>query len=208
MASLMKNIGEYLPEHELPNFEDWYLLVYPKHCEKVQAKKEWEKLTDLEKHQATIDPPIRLENHAQWKDKQMIPSPRRYLLRKLWTDEIVKARTRADAQKERESEDKTPLGRLWTLLEQTYGQALLNKHGENIPALWRIKLEGITKSEVAGIINYLMYDKERGVPDLPKINRIRNIGRDYSTYNQLQIANPTKPETAQQAINEMYKLLK
>jgi len=201
----MEQLNQLLPNNQDPlTFEDWYKTIYPKHVEKLQAEKEWNKLTDKEKHLATIDPPLRLANHAQWKDKQMIPSPRRYLLRKLWTDEIIKKRTKE--QEQEQNEDGTIHSRLWTMLVQMYGNRFTASYGLTMPKAWVYGLNDLTQIEVSKILRYLATDTSEFIPDLPKINRIRNIGREFWEPEQKLIGNPTKEETIAKHKQDMEKI--
>lgn len=208
----MKQLNRLIPETGKPiTFEEFYS-AYPKKTEKVKAEMEWNKLSDIEKHSAFIDIPNRLEHHSQWQTKSFIPSPRRFLLRKLWTDEIVKDKTRAEKQQDKEQGDLTPLSRFWNLLDQMYGEKLLRAHGEVMPRLWRIKLKDITHKQITHIINYLEvdYSKYDGVPDLPKITMIKSIGdRSWETEKPLlALDNPSKDSTVRIALEEMKEILR
>ena len=181
----MEHISNHCPDvDEDLSFESWYS-NYPKKSERKMAETRWNKLTDDEKRRAIIDVPHRLENHAQWHNKNMIPNPARYIFQSMWNDDIVTARTIEDDQKE--SFDGTPLSRLWMMLRQIYGeQRWTRQYGINPPKIWAKKLEDLTLPEIAKIVNQLESNPEGFIPgqlpDLPHIMRIRRTGKPFSTF--------------------------
>jgi len=202
----MKQINSLLPADTEPlTFDDWYVKVYPKHVEKVQAEKEWGKLSDKDKHLATIDPPERLKHHAQWKDKQMIPSPRRYLLRKLWTDEIIGERTKEDEQQE--NDDGTIHSRFWTLLKQVDSR-IEQRYGKTMPYAWKTSLKGLTGQQIARSMKYLIFDNDPSVPTLRKINQVLSIGRNFDTPKLKLLGNETKESTLEKHKSDMEDIRK
>lgn len=206
ITKFMNPISNLLPEAKEPTFEDFYG-PYPKKANKVKAEALWNKLSLKEKCLAVIDVHERKGRHAQWKDKQYVPGADVYLRNKKWTDEIITARTRDEALEE--AEDGTPQSRFWTLLIEVYGERFKKEHAETMPWVWRRSLETITGEEIAFILRYLTTDQDRGIPDLPKINRIRAIARSRVTNKPaLQLTNPTKPETVRKSIEEMMRHLK
>ncbi len=176
----MKNVSEHLktliPDGQVVTFGQWYE-SYPKKANRKRAEALWNRLSDEKKEKATIDVPIRHERHSQWKDRNFIPAPDVYLRNEKWNDDIVEART--VEQEQAELDDGSNLSRFWTLFKQTYGnERVKREYGETMPFIWQKALDGLTKREIAKIINYLMNDTERGLPDLTKIKRIRRIGRE------------------------------
>ena len=78
---------------------------WPKKTDKAEAEKLWEKLDDSTRQIIITDVLRRVTSHSQWRDKEWIPSPARYLRRQLWNDEIIEAKT--PEQKQAEAEDGT-----------------------------------------------------------------------------------------------------
>lgn len=162
---------------------DYFYNSYPKKENKKKSKSLWDKLSDKKKMLAIVDVPRRLETHSQWSDKQFIPAPNVYLNGEKWNDEIVVKKTLED--KIDEAGDGTDFDKFWKALIQMYGGKFSNSFGLTMPSLWRIGLKGLTKKEIARIINYLMNDKDERMADLPKIKRIRSIGVFQGTFLEL-----------------------
>ena len=176
ISGLIANQGQEL------TFDHFYD-AYPKKANKKKAEALWNKLADAKKHLAIVDISARKERHHQWKDKNFVPAPDVYLRNEKWTDDIIEQRTK-DAELA-ETEDGSPQARFWNLLKQTYGDKFKRAYGDTMPWVWRRSLDGITPEEIAYILSYLTNDKDIGMPDLPKINRIRAIGkRSWETFQK------------------------
>ena len=200
----MKQLNQLLPTNKELTFLDWYQ-TYPKKVNKAKSEGLWNKLNDLEKHKAVVDIPERLERHTQWHDKQYIPGADVYLRNKKWTDEIITARTKEEEQEQ--NEDGSVQARLWTMLIQMYGDKFKRSYGNTMPKAWIYGLVDLSQKECSKILRALATDPSEFMPDLPKIIKIRNIGKDLKVYQCKQIGNPTKPETVQTEIQKMRGML-
>lgn len=201
----MNRVDEYIdiPGKEIC-FEDWYS-GYPKKANKKKAEALWNKLSQVKRHKAIVDVPERKKRHAQWQDKNFIPAPDVYLRNEKFDDDIIEARSKE--QEQEEVEDGSNLSRFWTLLKQTYGdERVKREYGEAMPFMWRKALEGITNRDIARIINYLMNDKERGLPNLTKVKQIRSIGR-VPEFKSLPVS-VSSEDVALPAFEEIKKILK
>jgi hypothetical protein len=188
-------------------FNEFYA-VYPKKVDKQLAEKRFNALEPGTQRIVIADVLDRKSHHAQWQDKNFVPSPARYLLREMWNDEIIREKSKEEKQLAQEDSQHPVHSRLWTMLQQMYGAQVVNGFGGTIPKAWVYGLPGLTEKECGKILRYLATDTSEFAPNLPKINRIRKIGRDLPVYNQLQIGNPAKTETVNNALSEMRESLK
>ena len=191
------------------SFVTWYA-SYPKKTEKRLAEQRWNKLSDDDKRRAIVDVPVRISEHDQWQNKVMIPNPARYLLNRMWQDDIVKAQTVED--KQQAEEDGSNLGRLWTLLKQLYGyERWVKQYGKAPPFMWGKRLHDITPREVAHIITRLETDSAGYLPgmlpDLVMIVRIRKSCQPPNLYMSLPRPK-TNPVTVASEIEKMRAILK
>mgnify|MGYP001060565732 FL=1 len=181
--------------------------VYPKKVDKGQAEKRFNALTGGQQRIVISDVLDRSNHHAQWRDKNFVPSPARYLLREMWNDEIVRAKSLEQKQVEHEDSKYPVHSRLWTMLQQMYGSQVVNGFGGTIPKAWIYGLQDLTEKECSKILRYLATDSSEYAPNLPKINRIRRIGYE-PVYTQLQIGNAARPDTVARELAAMMQTLK
>lgn len=191
-------------EIAIPTFLDFYM-VYPKKTMKAEAEQKWNLLSDDDKRAAINDTLVRKQIHGPWlTGNEFIPNPARYLFRRLWTDEIIQKTTHEDKQKEAEGLTGNPvLARLWTMLIQIYGMKMIRSYGETMPKAWQYSLKDLSQKEAQKILQYLSKDQDEKMPDLPKINRIRAIGRDAGVYLSLPKASVSDKKTALSFISEI-----
>ena len=182
--------------------------VYPKKTMKSDAEKLFNKIDEQLQKIIITDVIDRTNNHAQWRNKEFIPNPARYLRRCLYNDEIIRPKTKEMAQAENESLRHPVHSRLWTMLIQMYGNKFIASYGETMPKAWLYGLNDLTEKQCSRILRHLSTDSSEFIPDLPKIIRIRNIGKDLRVYTHKQIGNPAKPETVEKALEEMKRTLR
>lgn len=187
------------------NFDSFWV-VFPKKSDKQISEKLFNALSEGLQKTIINDVLDRKAHHDQWKDKQFVPSPARYLRRELYKDDIVQARTKEMDQAE--NEDGSVHARLWTMLIQFYGQKFINSFGEKMPPAWRFGLIDLSQKECSKILRHLSTDNCEFMPDLPKICRIRNIGRQSWRTDQKLIGNPATIETVSEQLNAMKRMLK
>lgn len=185
---------------------DEFWIVYPKKTEKPLAKKRFEQLSESIQRTIINDVIDRTQNHAQWSDRQMIPNPSRYLLREMWKDDIIQAKTKEMEQAELEDSVNPVHSRLWTMLKQMYGERFERSFGATMPKAWIYGLNDLGQNEATRILRYLANDKERYLlPDLPKVKQIRAIGKDLNKPKTLLL--PVKKSdstTAKEAFNNIF----
>ena len=145
--------------------------VWPKKTNKRDAERLFNKLDTATQIRVIQDVIRRVKFHAQWKDKQHIPAPDRYLRAELFEDEIIEEKTAAQDQAERE--DGTIHARFWTMLIQMLGKRFEREYGPVMPVAWRHGLSGLTRDQASKILKILSGDPSPRLPDLPKINSLR-----------------------------------
>ena len=188
-------------------FEEFYK-IYPNKSQRVLAEKRFDEFDEAKQKMIISDVINRTMNHSQWKDKQYIPNPAKYLLRELWNDEIVVYETRE--QKQFKNDTGSPLSRLWIMLEQLYGKSWINKFGETPPKLWNHLMQDLTVVECGKIIKYLATETviyEGSLPNVTKINRIRRIGKVQNTFVSLPKPRPNK-HIVKNELNKMLDMLR
>lgn len=181
---------------------DEFWTVYPKKVDKAVAQKRFEAFPESQQRVIILDVMNRSSNHAQWQNKQFIPSPARYLLREMWNDEIILEVT--NEQRQYENEDGSVLSRFWSLLIQFYGERWIREYGKKPPYAWKNQLNDLTIKEVTKMLRYLAQDDSKYLPDLPKMNMIRRIGRGFSTMPALPMP-PADPKVAEKWLAEIKK---
>lgn len=195
-------------ENAAPTFEDFYS-VYPKKSMKADAEKLWDGLAEENKKKAVNDVLVRKQLHAPWlKGNEFIPNPARYLRREMWNDDLIQKATHEGRQQQNElAQDNPMLARFWTMLIQIYGMKFVNQFGETMPKAWQYSLKDLTAGEAKRVLQYLSKDKDEFVPDLPKINRIRNIGKDAGLLLSLPKTLPTSKEQALAHIADLWRAI-
>ena len=185
-------------------FEEFWK-IYPKKVDKAEAKKLFEKLPLEVRQIIIIDVVKRILVHSQWREKEFVPSPARYLRKKLWNDEYSTRKT--VEQKQADNEDGTILSRFWTMLMQMYGSKFVNSFGETMPVAWRSGLRDLTERQASQILKLLTEDQKGFMPDLATICRLRKFCHAPIANKMLPSPTPD-PAIIDDAFNQLKGILK
>lgn len=186
-------------------FDEFYK-IYPKKVDKTEAKVLFEKLDEALQRNIIRDIAKRIAGHGQWRDKKFVPSPARYIRRKLWNDEIVVDKSIRDRQQS--NEDGSIHARFWTMLMQMYGRKFEASFGETMPVAWRSRLRSLTQKQASAILTLLTSEMQSEfIPDLPKICRLRHYCFDEPEFKSLPRPNRDS-KVIDDAFNQLRGILK
>jgi len=155
----------HLPANAVPTFDEWWV-VYPRKQGKADAEKKFAKLSDVDKYNCLQGTVYQTEHNPQWKDPSYIPLPSTFINQKRWQDEIVEGK---DAKaRVVESASNSNAHTVWAAMVGMYGQAWINKFGEEPDRFWSGFLNGITPARIQRALRYTLENDKEFPPSLPK----------------------------------------